>query len=45
MYIGIFCSLFAYNLFFFLNNTLGNMVRNCLAKRKRDKLMKAKLEA
>ena len=45
MYIGLFCSLFAYNLFFFLNNTLVNMLRDCIAKRNREKLKKAKLEA
>jgi hypothetical protein len=45
IYIGIFCSLFAYNLFFFLNNTLVNMIRDCLAKRKREKQKQAKIEA
>ena len=44
LYIGLFCSLFAYNLFFFLNNTLMNTVRDCIAKRNRDKLKKEKLE-
>jgi hypothetical protein len=34
-----------YNLCKFLNNTIVNKVKNCLAKRKRDKLMKAKLKA
>jgi hypothetical protein len=41
----MFCSLFAYNLFFFLNNTLVNMIRDCMAKRKREKQKQAKVEA